>query len=87
MLAVVALYGVWGLFGSIFLCFPVRFFWDRTIPGGKCLNQFAIWFSNATMNIVQDFIILLLPMPVLRKLDIPRKQKRVLMVIFALGGV
>jgi len=87
MLAVVALYGVWGFFGSVFLCFPVRFFWDKAVPGGKCLNQFAVWFTNAAVNIVQDFVILLMPMPVLRSLDIPRRQKRVLMGIFALGGV
>lgn len=87
VLGLVALYGIWALFGSIFLCYPVRFFWDKSIQDGKCLDQFAVWFSNASMNILQDFVILLLPMPMLRSLDIPRRQKRALMMVFALGGV
>jgi hypothetical protein len=87
VLGVVSLYGVWALFSSIFLCYPIRFFWDKSIQDGKCIDQFAVWFSNASINILQDFVILLLPMPMLRNLEIPRRQKRALMMVFALGGV
>lgn len=86
-MGVVTLYGFWGLFGSIFLCVPVHSFWDKTVEGSRCMNQFAVWFSNAAINIVQDFVILLLPMPVLRRLSIPRRQKKALMIVFALGGM
>ncbi|KAF2277675.1 uncharacterized protein EI97DRAFT_301179 [Westerdykella ornata] len=86
VIGLVALYGVWGLFGSIFLCVPVHSFWDKSV-GGKCMDQFAVWFSNAAMNIAQDFVILLLPMPVLRRLSIPTRQKKALMIVFALGGI
>lgn len=81
------IYGLWTLLGSIFLCFPVAYFWDKTIANGKCLNQEAIWFSNASVNIAQDVIILFLPMAVLKSLDIPNKQKRALIVVFGLGGL
>jgi hypothetical protein len=87
LLAFVALYGVWTLFGNIFLCFPIRFFWDKSLPDGKCLSQFAVWFSNACVNIAENFAILLIPMPVLRRLEIPAKQKNWLMAVFALGGM
>lgn len=83
----VVLYGLWTLLGSIFLCFPVDYFWDKTIVNGRCLNQEAIWFSNATVNIVQDMAILFLPIVVLKRLPIPSRQKKALIVVFALGGV
>ncbi|KAF2659451.1 hypothetical protein K491DRAFT_564001, partial [Lophiostoma macrostomum CBS 122681] len=85
-LGVVVVYGTWTFFGSIFLCTPVPFFWDKSIRGGKCLNQFAVWFTNGGVNIAQDFAILILPMPLLRNLQISKGQKRALVVIFALGG-
>ncbi|KAL5414765.1 hypothetical protein PMIN04_008888 [Paraphaeosphaeria minitans] len=83
----VALYGIWTLLGSIFLCFPVAYFWDKTIADGRCLNQEAIWFSNATVNIVQDIVILILPIAVLKSLSITSRQKKVLIVVFGLGAV
>ncbi|KAF2005282.1 hypothetical protein P154DRAFT_425083 [Amniculicola lignicola CBS 123094] len=87
VLGVVAAYGIWTLLGSIFICTPVAFFWDKTIPGGTCLNQALVWYMNAGVNIVTDFTILLLPMPIIRGLNIPKAQRRALMVIFALGGI
>lgn len=86
VLGIVTAYGVWTLFGNIFICTPVEFFWNKSLPNGSCLNQFTVWFTNAGVNIVQDFVILVLPMPVLRSLSIPKGQKRALMVVFALGG-
>ncbi|KAL1605271.1 hypothetical protein SLS60_004818 [Paraconiothyrium brasiliense] len=83
----VVLYGLWTLMGSIFLCFPVEFFWDKTIANGKCLNQEAVWFSNAAVNIAQDVVILFLPLTVLKSLRIPDRQKKALIVVFGLGGV
>jgi hypothetical protein len=80
-------YTVWTFFGSIFLCYPVAYFWDKTIEGGKCMNQFAAWFTNASLNIVTDFAIVILPMPVLKNLNLPTRQKRSLMLVFTLGGL
>lgn len=86
LLGFVAIYSTWTFFGSIFECMPVAYFWDKTIKGGHCMNQYAVWFTNAAVNIVTDFAIIILPMPVLRSLDLPLKQKRALMLVFALGG-
>jgi hypothetical protein len=87
ILVLVALFSFWTFFGSIFLCTPVAFFWDKTIKDGKCLNEYAVWFTNAGFNILTDFASILLPMPVLKNLKLPRRQKWALMVIFALGGL
>ncbi|KAH7337358.1 hypothetical protein BKA66DRAFT_435411 [Pyrenochaeta sp. MPI-SDFR-AT-0127] len=84
VMAVVVAYTVWTIFGSIFACVPVRAFWTR--EPAKCINQFAMWFTNAAINILTDFAIIILPMPVIRSLNLARRQKQALMGIFAVGG-
>lgn len=46
-----------------------------------------MWFTNAAINIATDFIIILLPMPVIKSLQLARRQKLALYVIFAIGGM
>jgi hypothetical protein len=87
VLSIVAAYGLWTFLGSVFACTPIAFFWDRNIPGGHCLDLLVVWFSNASFNIVTDFIICILPIPVLKTLRLPKKQKYILTVVFMLGGL
>ncbi|KAJ4992001.1 hypothetical protein SVAN01_02596 [Stagonosporopsis vannaccii] len=82
--AVVVCYTVWTVFGSIFACVPVRAFWTK--ESAHCIDQFAMWFTNAAINIVTDFVIILLPMPVIRRLQLGKRQKSALIGIFAVGG-
>ncbi|KJR85159.1 uncharacterized protein SPSK_09383 [Sporothrix schenckii 1099-18] len=79
------IYGCWAFFGSVFMCVPVQYFWG--VGEGHCLNKLAFWFSNASINIATDIAIILLPMPLIKGLQIPTRQKVILMVIFAFGTV
>lgn len=72
---------------SVFDCTPIPFFWDKTIKGGHCVDFGAMWFSHASVNIAFDLIIVILPMPVINSLKLPRRQKIALMGIFALGAL
>jgi hypothetical protein len=65
------------------LC-PVAKFWNKDLPG-NCLSFEALWFFNASMNIITDIALLVLPMPLLSKLQLPRTQKIALMGVFAMG--
>ncbi|KAI8935525.1 hypothetical protein NX059_008095 [Plenodomus lindquistii] len=85
VMGVVCGFLAWAVFGSAFVCIPVRAFWTKE-PGAKCMNQFAAWFTNAAINITLDFTIILLPMPVIRSLNLGRRQKGALVGIFAVGG-
>ncbi|PLB43139.1 integral membrane protein [Aspergillus steynii IBT 23096] len=85
MIAVLATYGTWAVLSAFLNCIPVAKFWDPTLPG-YCLSMKGLWFSNASMHIATDLAILLIPLPVLSALDLPRRQKIALMSIFALGG-
>ncbi|KAG0158201.1 hypothetical protein PDIDSM_5714 [Penicillium digitatum] len=85
MISVLGLYGTWTIISAWANCVPLAKFWDPTIPG-FCLNKKALWFSNSAIHILTDFFILVYPMPVLKSLQLPQKQKFALMAIFALGG-
>ncbi|XEV07324.1 hypothetical protein FSHL1_012611 [Fusarium sambucinum] len=81
-----AVYGVLCLMLTVFTCYPVAKYWDDSIPG-KCLDNRALRYAFAGINIVNDIVILVAPMPFLQNLQIGRKIKVVLMVVFAAGGV
>ncbi|KAJ4351714.1 uncharacterized protein N0V89_007057 [Didymosphaeria variabile] len=46
-----------------------------------------MWFTNAAINILTDFAIIILPIPVIRNLNLARRQKLALIGIFAVGGI
>lgn len=85
-LAFTVLYALEAILLSVFSCTPVNFFWIRT-SAGHCVNFKALWFSHAALNIFSDVLIISLPMPVIKGLNIPTKQKFALMAIFALGAL
>ncbi|KAH8708581.1 hypothetical protein GQ44DRAFT_627624 [Phaeosphaeriaceae sp. PMI808] len=85
LLGVVVTSGAWAVFSNVLLCNPIAFFWDKSIKDGNCMDRMVIWFSNAGLNIAQDLVILLLPMPLIQTLQISQSQKRGLVFMFALG--
>lgn len=86
LLIVLATYGTWAVLSAFLNCVPVAKFWNPTLSG-YCLNTKGLWFSNASMHIVTDLAILVLPIPALITLDISTRQKIALGCVFALGGL
>lgn len=84
-MCVVALYSTWAIITGFLTCVPVAKFWDRSVKG-YCFNFGALWFFNASMNIATDLALLLMPMPLLSQLHLPRMQKFALCGVFAIGG-
>ncbi|KAF9871050.1 integral membrane protein [Colletotrichum karsti] len=66
------------------VCYPVAKFWDDSIDG-RCLNYLNIWYGMSGVNLVSDFIIFSMPIPVINSLQLPRRQKRMLLLVFGLG--
>jgi hypothetical protein len=73
-------------FMTIFSCHPVPYFWDRDLRG-TCLNVNALAYTNSGMSIAQDLIIVLLPIPVLSKLNMDVKKKIGVGLMFAIGSL
>lgn len=79
---------VGAMVAGFFICVPLNYLWDRTIPGGgHCINVNAWYRWSSLMNIITDVVMLILPLPVIWKIQISRKVKIGLTITFATGSV
>ncbi|WYZ42299.1 hypothetical protein EsH8_V_001194 [Colletotrichum jinshuiense] len=78
-------YGLVYFFIIVFQCLPVQAIWDRSI-NGRCLDLLAISYTGATGAILQDVILVIMPIPELMKLQLSRKKRLSLVFIFGLGS-
>ncbi|KAF2841338.1 hypothetical protein M501DRAFT_905721, partial [Patellaria atrata CBS 101060] len=76
---------LYGVFGAIFLCNPPRKYWINDLPG-HCSDAKTYWVASASINIIMDFVIWILPMPLISQLHLPLRHKVGLILVFALGG-
>ncbi|KAI1080896.1 hypothetical protein F5B20DRAFT_537799 [Whalleya microplaca] len=87
-IAIMALVSAWVLaqiFVLIFQCSPIESTWDASLENRKCVNTTKVALINAVGNIVTDIIVLLLPMPVVWRLNLKRGHKWAIMGVFTLG--
>ncbi|KAL8699056.1 MAG: hypothetical protein Q9224_001579 [Gallowayella concinna] len=78
-------YFISGVFTVAFICTPVSFFWTRS-GNGHCVNEMAVLYSNAGLTIFADIVILLLPVPIIWRLQMEKAKKIGVLGIFLLGG-
>ncbi|KAF9869986.1 hypothetical protein CkaCkLH20_12595 [Colletotrichum karsti] len=67
-----------------FACVPLRALWDFTVQG-KCIHLLEWWYIGSSINLITDLVIFFMPVPLLRTLGVPMKQKLILMATFGLG--
>ncbi|KAG4412220.1 hypothetical protein IFR04_014647 [Cadophora malorum] len=70
---------------SIVSCYPIPFFWDRDLKG-RCLDINGVAFGIGGLSIVQDVIIIALPIPILRGMRLPWKEKIIVLLMLAAGS-
>lgn len=87
MMIVVLGYSFAIIFALIFPCNPIAKNWDVSITTGTCINRSAIYIATAAVNVATDLSLLLLPIPVVLKLQVPNFQKAGLIFIFTLGSL
>ncbi|KAK4157504.1 hypothetical protein C8A00DRAFT_11628 [Chaetomidium leptoderma] len=67
------------------LCQPARKQWDPAITYGSCIPGVPFYTSMASITIVFDVTVMLLPFPVLLKSRIQTRKKLILLGLFGLG--
>jgi hypothetical protein len=55
------------------------------VPPVKCINTYAVAYFAAGMSIFQDMIIIVMPIPILWKLNLALQKKASLLVMFSVG--
>ncbi|EMD66873.1 hypothetical protein COCSADRAFT_135290 [Bipolaris sorokiniana ND90Pr] len=83
-LVIVIVYGLWATLSAIFFCIPIASFWDVNVKG-KCLPNGLIWFTNAGINIATDIMIVIIPAPLIKRLQLSARQKIGLYLVFMVG--
>ncbi|KAL2808902.1 hypothetical protein BJX63DRAFT_15261 [Aspergillus granulosus] len=81
------LYYIPALFIKIFFCKPISAYWYGTENGGKCLDQRSVIIADATISMVSDFWILILPVPMLWSLQMSLNKKLRVVGILGAGGL
>ncbi|MCJ1358286.1 MAG: hypothetical protein MMC33_008285 [Icmadophila ericetorum] len=71
---------------ALFLsCIPLKVVWSFDTPG-KCINFDALILSTSIIDIIADIVIVCLPIWVIRGLQLNKRDKVALVMIFALAG-
>ncbi|KZL82968.1 cfem domain-containing protein [Colletotrichum incanum] len=74
-------------FLTIFSCHPIELFWNRDIHTGGCLDVNQLAYANSALAIIQDLVILALPIAMLPGLQMNRNKKISVAMVFLLGSV
>ncbi|CAL8578613.1 hypothetical protein XPA_004382 [Xanthoria parietina] len=69
---------------GVFLCDPVEKYWNQLLPG-HCHPNSALWLGTAIPSVGIDLILLLLPLPMLWRLQMDRSRRILIMTVFAFG--
>ncbi|KAK3370583.1 hypothetical protein B0H63DRAFT_487266 [Podospora didyma] len=70
-----------------FMCTPVDHFWlqwDGEHPG-SCIDSSKVIWTSSVLHIVFDLWIIILPVPFIRRLELSRKKKASILIMFSVG--
>ncbi|KAM0549835.1 hypothetical protein ACHAPJ_009277 [Fusarium lateritium] len=71
----------------IVTCYPIRTYWDPRVKNAHCLNQRKIFFSDLSLSIVTDLIILIVPIPLTWRLRMPLRKRIKIVLLLGAGGI
>ncbi|KAH9809540.1 hypothetical protein Tdes44962_MAKER06148 [Teratosphaeria destructans] len=75
-------------FYIVFQCTPVSYAWDTDTPGGFCRPSYIladIYYATTAVNIVTDWFVALLPIPLLWSVPLNTNAKLSVFFLFSLG--
>ncbi|ETS84316.1 hypothetical protein PFICI_02341 [Pestalotiopsis fici W106-1] len=75
-------------FSLVFACKPIAASWDPQLAQiAQCLHRPAIYVATAGIGVFTDVILLALPVPVIVGLNMPTRQKIIVLFLFAIGSI
>ncbi|KAJ5538872.1 hypothetical protein N7494_008351 [Penicillium frequentans] len=75
------------LFIKIFICNPIRLFWDVNRHDGMCLNRSAIIVTDSSISVITDLAILIFPIVLAWTLHVPLSRKLYVIAILGAGSI
>lgn len=83
-LATCSIFYIVTFFIDLFRCKPVEAAWNPAV-NGTCLSYAAFPWATGVFNVVSDFYILLLPLPIIFQMHMPLARRLRIASIFGLG--
>ena len=80
------IYSVIGVLLVVFECSPVRKAWEPLLPG-RCIDIIHVGVASGIVNIIYDVILLILPIPMVWRLQLAKKMKIAVICIFMTGSL
>ncbi|KAI5302802.1 hypothetical protein KEM55_000891, partial [Ascosphaera atra] len=71
---------------GVFSCVPLRHEWGPEYPQG-CISEAGRMMTATILGIFQDVVVLVLPMPTLLRLKLPKRERAVLVMLMSVGVV
>jgi hypothetical protein len=71
---------------KIRVCTPIRRYWDPNVPG-VCLNQEVLFICDISLAILTDLLILLIPIPLVWRMNSTWRKKLKIMLLLGAGGI
>lgn len=72
---------------AIFTCSPVEYTWNKDIKPGYCMSATYPSGMGAIVGVVQDVAVLVLPAVQVRRLQMKKRRKMLVMGLFCLGAL
>lgn len=66
---------------------PVSAYWTLSFTPQKCINETYHLLAAGIINTITDFCVVLIPIPIVLKLRLPRRQQIILVMIFGAGFI
>lgn len=85
-LGLILTYYVIALFLKVFFCHPISTYWTGS-SSGSCMDQQKVIIADSAISIVSDLWILVLPVPMLWSLHMPRVKKLRVIGMLGAGGL
>ncbi|KAL5356088.1 hypothetical protein BJX96DRAFT_162178 [Aspergillus floccosus] len=68
-------------------CLPVRYFWIKSIDGYCISGQAALFISIGALSLLEDIVLVVLPVAVVWRLKLARPQKIQITLLFSAGVI
>jgi hypothetical protein len=85
LIVFVIAWGITALIANTFQCWPVQYFWIKSIEGSCMSGQTTLYTIIGAFSVVEDVLILCLPLPVVWRLQMRLREKIQLTILFLMG--
>ncbi|KAI0454137.1 hypothetical protein F5B21DRAFT_514904 [Xylaria acuta] len=85
MLGLLFAWSISFFFANLFICYPVTALIEP-FYGKKCVDRAGVFLSTLVTDLIFDILILLMPIPVVLRLHLPRKDRLGVLGMFLLGA-